>query len=426
MSMPASPFAPFHHRAFAVLWGATLVANVGTWMRDVGLGWRMTELAASPAMVAALQSAAMLPVLLLALPAGALADVLDRRRLLFVAQAGLGLLALLLVAMELAGLASPALLLAAALAGGIGAALSAPAWQAIVPQLVPREVLRPAVALNSMGVNIARAIGPALGGILLAVAGAWAVFAADAVSFVGILLAIAWWRPAPGAQRHVPPEMVGGAMRAGLRYARAAPALRRVLLRALGFFLFASAPWALLPLVARALPGGGPELYGLMLTAVGGGAVTGALMLPGLRARLGTAGRAVLAGTLGAAAAGLALGLSALPWLAIAACALLGLAWITVLTTLNVAAQAALPDWVRAPVSRSAASRWPTRCTACSRARRRPAMTRLPRCRGLRPARCSCRSTTGCARQRSGPACWPRSRRWKRFAGAMAREPGGR
>jgi MFS family permease len=343
-----SPFAPFAHRAFLILWTATLVANIGTWMRDVGLAWRMTELSASPAMVAAVQSAAALPVLLLALPAGALADVLDRRRLLMAAQAGLGVLSVLLLAMELGGVATPALLLAAALLGGIGAALSAPAWQAIVPQLVPREALRPAIALNSMGINIARAIGPALGGVLLAAVGAWAVFAADAASFLGILLALALWRPSEPVRR-APPEAVGGALRAGLRYARRAPALHRVLLRALGFFLFAAAPWALLPLVARGFEGGGPALYGMLLAAIGAGAVAGALLLPRLRARLGGGpARAVFAGTLGASLAGGLLALSPWPALAVAAAALLGVAWITVLTTLNVAAQAALPDWVRA------------------------------------------------------------------------------
>lgn len=346
---PPSAFAPFAHRAFAVLWGATLVANVGTWMRDVGLGWTMAELSASPAMVAAVQAAAMLPVLLLALPGGALADVMDRRRLLFAAQAGLAVVALLLAGLALAGALSPPLLLLAALLGGVGAALSGPAWQAIVPQLVPRPVLRPAVALNSMGVNIARAIGPALGGVVLAASGAWAVFLLDAVSFAGILLALAWWRPPAATAPRAPPEAVLAAIGAGLRHARASAGLRRVLLRALAFFLCAAAPWALLPLVARGPLQGGPGLYGLMLTAIGAGAVAGALAMPALRARLGLdAAASVLAGTGGVAAAGLLLAFAPDAAVAVAACALLGIAWIVVLTTLNVAAQSALPDWVRA------------------------------------------------------------------------------
>lgn len=345
---PPGAFAPLAHRAFALLWGATLVANIGTWMRDVGLGWMMTELSPSATLVAAVQAAATLPVVLLALPAGALADVLDRRRLLFAAQAGLGLLSLGLAVLAWLGWLTPSLLLLAALLGGVGAALSAPAWQAIVPLLVPRPVLRPAVALNALGVNIARAVGPALGGLVLAAAGAAAVFALDAVTFLGILAVLAWWR-APAAERRAPPEAVGGALRAGLRYARASPALRRVLLRAGAFFLFAAAPWALLPLVARGTLGGGPGLYGLLLTAIGAGAVAGALLLPALRRRLAPApGTMVLAGTAGVALAGLLLALAAVPALAVAACALLGLAWIAVLTALNVAAQSALPDWVRA------------------------------------------------------------------------------
>lgn len=333
-----------------MLWGATLVANIGTWMRDVGLGWTMAELSPSATLVAAVQASAMLPVLLLALPAGALADVTDRRRLLFGAQAGLAVVSMALALLAVVGALSPPLLLLAALLGGIGAALSAPAWQAIVPQLVPRPVLRPAIALNSMGVNIARAIGPALGGAILAAVGVWAVFALDALSFLGILLALAWWRPARSTATHLaPPEAVVGAIGAGLRYARSSVALRRVLHRALTFFLFAAAPWALLPLVARGPLQGGPGLYGLMLTAIGIGAVIGALGLPALRARLGLDGPVVvLAGTIGVAAAGLLLAAAPVAAVAVAACGLLGVSWIIVLTTLNVSAQSALPDWVRA------------------------------------------------------------------------------
>lgn len=345
---PAGAFAPFAHRAFAVLWGATLVANIGTWMRDVGLGWTMTELSPSTTMVAAVQAAAALPVVLLALPAGALADVLDRRRLLLAAQAGLGLLSATLALLAWLGWLTPAVVLAAALLGGVGAALSAPAWQAIVPQLVPRPVLRPAVALNALGINLARAVGPALGGAVLAASGVAVVMLLDALSFLGILLALAWWR-APAVARSAPPERVLGALRAGLRYARQSPALRRVLVRAASFFLFAAAPWALLPLVARALPGGGPGLFGLLLTAIGLGAVAGALLLPAVRTRLQAGpGATVLGGTAGVALAGLGLSAATGPALALAACALLGLSWIAVLTSLNVAAQSALPDWVRA------------------------------------------------------------------------------
>jgi MFS family permease len=349
-SRPEAPsaFAPFRHRAFAVLWTATLVANIGTWMRDVGLGWTMAELSPSATMVAAVQAAAALPVLLLALPAGALADVLDRRRLLIATQLGLLALSVALTLLTLGGLLAPWLLLAAALLGGVGTALSAPAWQAIVPLLAPRPVLRPAVALNSMGFNVARAIGPALGGVVLAASGVWAVFALDALSFLAILAALLWWRM-PAAERRAPAEAVGGALRAGLRYARSSEGLRRVLLRAVLFFLFASAPWALLPLLARGPLGGGPGLYGLMLTAIGCGAVGGALLLPSLRARLGLgSGGTVMAGTGGVALAALLLALAPWPAVAVAACALLGLAWIAVLTSLNVAAQSALPDWVRA------------------------------------------------------------------------------
>lgn len=348
--------APFRRRAFAVLWAATVISNIGTWMSDVGTSWLMTQLSSSATMIAAVQAATMLPGLLLALPAGALADIYDRRRLLLWVNLGLCLAAIGLAATAALGLATPWLLLGFAFVFGAGAALIAPAWQAIVPGLVPRAELQAAVALNSLGINIARAVGPALGGALIVAFGLWSPFAANALSFVAVIGALIWWRPPPAPPSTLPPEHLAGALAAGLRHALNAPALLHTLARAAAFFLCVSAFWALLPLVASRVLTGGAELYGLLMGAAGAGAVAGALAMPRLKARFAPDRLAMLAG-LAAAVALAALGLPALvmPALGLAtpvaiapvACALGGAAWIAALSTFNVSAQTALPDWVR-------------------------------------------------------------------------------
>ncbi len=331
---------------FAVLWAATVIGNVGTWMRDVGSGWLMVTLSPSAAMVALVQAATSLPIFLLALPAGALADLVDRRRVLIGVQAFLLITVSLLAVLAWADALTPWSLLALTFLAGCGAAVGQPAWQAVVPELVARPLLQPAVALNSLGINISRAIGPALGGLIVATAGVPAAYAADALSYAVVIAALLWWRRTAPA-RTAPPEHLPGAMRAGLRYALRAPPLRRVLARAVLFFAPAAASWALLPLVARAMPGGGPAAYGLMLAAVGAGAVAGALILPSIRARL-SADATLLAATLAVAAAMPLLAASpSLPF-AVAASALMGIGWIVAVTTLNVAAQGQLPAWVRA------------------------------------------------------------------------------
>ena len=342
-----SAWAPFGQAAFVVLWTATVVSNIGTWMHDVGAGWLMTELSPSPLVVAAVQAATTLPVFLFALVAGAVADIVDRRKLLILVNtlmAGVAASLALLVALDLV---TPVVLLVFTFLLGTGAAFMAPAWQAIVPRLVPRPQLSSAVALNSMGINVSRAVGPALAGFLIVALGLAAPFAVNAVSFLGIIAALLWWRPPPGPARRLPPERVGSAIRAGLRYAVNSGPLRATLIRAAGFFAFASAYWAMLPLIAREVLGGGPTLYGVLLAAVGAGAVLGALVLPKIRAILGP-DRAVVAGTLGTAAV-LVL-FAVVPSMAVAtiASALAGLSWITVLSSLHVSAQTALPDWVRA------------------------------------------------------------------------------
>jgi len=340
-------WTPFRSVPFALLWTATVVSNVGTWMHDVGAGWLMTTLSPSPVMVSLVQAATTLPVFLFALVAGAVADIVDRRRMLLIANLLMGILALLFAVIVASGEASVELLLLFTFLLGAGAAFVAPAWQAIVPGLVPKRDLAAAIALNSMGINLSRAIGPALAGVLITAVGLAAPFALNALSFVCILAALLFWKPKTVTDKRLPPEPIFSAIQTGLRYALHSPALKATLVRAIAFFLFASAYWAMLPLIARDLLSGGPGLYGMLLGCVGGGAVLGAVFLPRLRKRFG-ADRTVAAGTAGTA---LVLTVFALVPSALAAALvslLAGFSWIAVLSSLNVSAQASLPEWVRA------------------------------------------------------------------------------
>jgi MFS family permease len=342
-----SSLDPFRYTAFTVLWTATVVSNVGIWMQNAAAGWLMSGLNPDPLIVSLVQVANTAPMFLFALPAGALADITDRRRLLVAVQitvallvAGFGLLVWL-------GRATPTLLLAISFLAGTAAALIAPAWQSIVPQLVPRAHLQPAVALNSVGLNVSRAIGPALAGIIIAAWGLAAPFWLNAVTTLGVIAALIWWRPgADGLGRGLPAERFHGAIRAGLRHARYNPHLRATLIRAAGFFIFASAYWALLPLVARDQVAGGPTLYGALLGMIGAGAVIGAFALPALKKLLG-ADKLAVAGTAGTAVAMALFGLARAPAIALVASFLAGVSWIAVLATINVSAQLALPGWVR-------------------------------------------------------------------------------
>lgn len=343
----ASAWSPFTHPAFAVLWSATLVSNIGTWMHDVGAAWLMTSLSPSPLMVALVQTATTLPVFLFALPAGALADIVDRRRLLIVVQAVMAALAGLLAALVWLERAGVATLLVFTFLLGSCAAFVAPAWQAVVPQLVPKAALQPALALSSVGINISRAIGPAIAGVIIVVLGIAAPFAFNALSFAAVIAALVWWRPAPAPQTRLPAEDFWGAMTAGLRYAWSSAPLRATLVRAAIFFLSASAFWALLPLLAKQELQGGASLYGVMLGAVGAGAVSGAFVLPALRKRADPNRLVMIACGVLAAVMLLVAHLKE-QVIATIACFVFGAGWITVLSTLNVSAQLALPDWVRA------------------------------------------------------------------------------
>ena len=342
----AGAWAPLRERSFALVWTAAVVSNIGTWMHDVAAGWLMTTLAPEPLMVALVQAATSLPIFMFALPAGALADLIDRRRLLLALQVCAGLLAALLAVIVASGAISPVLLLLFTFLLGTTAALGAPAWQAMTPDLVPKPLLAQAVALNGVGINIARAIGPALGGLVITALGIVWPFVFNAVSFLAVIAALVLWRREARPRSALPAERFVAAMRAGLRYARSSPPLRATLVRSAGFFLFGSALWALLPLIARGPLAGGPGLYGLLLAGVGVGAVAGALLLPPLKAKLG-ADRMVALGTGALALVMAALALFPMVPVALPACLVAGGAWIAVLSSLNVSAQMALPAWVR-------------------------------------------------------------------------------
>ncbi len=328
------------------MWVAAVVGHIGTWMRDVGAGWLMTTLSASATAVALVQVATTLPIFLLSLPAGALADIVDRRRLLLLVTVCMAAVSALLAAATQGGLMTPTLLVAGLLVAGVGTAMMTPVLQSLTPAMVQRPWLRQAIALNSMGTNVSRAIGPALGGLVVASVGVAWTFVADAVSYLALIAALWWWKAAAARSSAGAPESLGPAMRTGLRYALHAPALQRVLLRAAAFFAFASAYWALLPLVARRQLQGDATLYGLLLASVGAGAVAGALSLPMLRRHASGEG-VVRAGTVLTIAVLVVLALAQSPTLAMLALALAGVAWIAVLTTANVAAQTQLPNWVR-------------------------------------------------------------------------------
>ncbi len=343
----SSSLAPFRDRAFAVLWTATVVSNIGTWMQSAAAGWLMTSLDPAPFSVSLVQVASSLPLFLFALPAGALADVVDRRRLLIFVQVMVTALVAAFGLMVYLSWVTPTLLLAFTFLAGAAAASIMPAWQAIVPLLVPRRHLQPAVALNSVGLNVSRAIGPAVAGIIISAWGIAAPFWVNALTTIAVIAALIWWRPREdGTGARLPPERFHRALSAGLRHAQHNPHLRATLIRAGGFFLFASAYWALLPLIARDQVAGGPELYGILLGAIGVGAVAGAFGLPRLTRDLG-ADRMVALGTAGTVIALLLFALARHWTIALAGSLIAGMSWIMVLATINVSAQVALPGWVR-------------------------------------------------------------------------------
>lgn len=345
-SKPAEPFwSPLRQTLFRSLWLASFASNVGTLMQSVGAAWLMTSLAPAPLLVALVQTATNLPTFFLALPAGALADIVDRRRLLLYSQAWMLVSATLLGFLTLWGLMTPWLLLVLIFSLGLGAAMNGPAWQAIVPELVKPGELSTAIALNSAGFNLARAVGPAIGGLLVAYLGPASTFLLNAASFVGVLIVlVAWKRPA--RETELPPEGLFEAIVGGVRYVRHAVALHNVLLRTTLFLLSSSALWALLPLIARFELKMGPSGYGLLLGFLGLGAVAGAALLPRLRQVMTDEQQlavSALAFAVGLAAPAIA---PSLP-LVSGGLFLAGIAWLVSLSRFNVTVQAVVPEWIR-------------------------------------------------------------------------------
>ncbi len=341
-----SPWQPLQNALFRSLWIATLFSNIGNWMHDVGAGWLMTELSTSPALVALVEAADSFPLMLLAIPAGALADIVDRRRLLIAVQIYMLIATAVLAIITLLSLTTTWILLGFTFALGVGGALLLPAWASIVPDLVPPEDLSSAIALNSVAINGARAVGPAIAGVLVAAVGPWLVFMLNALSYVGILVVLLRWRR-DHEKSTLPAERFLSAIRVGMRFVTHTRALQIVLIRGIAFFLFASATWSLFPLIVRQELKRGPEVYGLLLTCIGVGAVIGAILLPRVRAKMS---RDVLVAGASALYALAALALAYLPYVPLLAVAMVatGAAWISILSALQVSAQMTLPAWVRA------------------------------------------------------------------------------
>ncbi|GGZ28199.1 MFS transporter [Streptomyces poonensis] len=342
---PDSPWAPLAARVFRALWIAQLVSNTGTWMQTVGAQWLLVG--ESAALVTLVQTASSLPIVLLALPSGVLADRFDRRAVLLTAQFAMLAVSCVLTALAFADALTPLTLLALTFLLGCGTALMGPAWQAVQPELVERERLGQAAALGAVNMNLARAVGPAVGGAVVTAAGPGWVFAFNAASYLGIAgVLMAWRRPAatprPGGN-----EGLLTALYAARRYVWHSPGVRRVLLRTMLFVPGGAALWALLPLTASRSLGLGAGGYGVLLGVVGAGAVGGAFVLPRIGRALGANGTLV-AGTLAFAAVLAALALVRVPWLVAVALLPAGLAWIAGLSTLNTAVQMRLPGWVRA------------------------------------------------------------------------------
>jgi MFS family permease len=339
-------FAPLRQPGFRMLWLVWLTANLTMWMSDVASTWLMTALTDSAFMVAMVTSASTLPLFVLGLPSGALADMVDRRRYLLLAQLWASGVAFVLAALSFSHALSASWLLACAFLNGIGMAMRWPLFAAIVPDLVPRDDLPAALALNGIAANLSRIVGPIIAGALLASAGhAW-VYLLSGVLGMAVLLPILRWRPRPQIRARRA-ESLAVAMWRGVRHVARSPRLRVILMRIFLFFLQASALTALLPLVALRLAGGGPAAFTTLLVALAGGGVFMAFNLQRLR-RHASRDMTVGAGICVHAAASIAVALAPSMWLATPAVALAGMAWIATANALTVAMQLALPDWVRA------------------------------------------------------------------------------
>jgi MFS family permease len=340
-----SLLAPLTLPAFRAIWTANIVSNIGTLMQSVGAAWLMTLLTSSTTLVGLVQTAATLPVFLVGLVAGALADLVDRKSLLLWSQFWMLLMAATLGVLTLLGFTSPWVLLALTFGLGLGGAISLPTWQATVQDMVPKPWVAAAVSLNSIAFNVARAIGPALGGFVVAALGAAAAFFANAASFLAVVAAVAFWKKPPFVSTRLS-EDVFGAIGAGFRYLLHAPRLQAPIIRAIAFNLCAAAVWPLLPLLARDVLQTSASGYGLLLGAFGLGSIVSAITLPRLRTRFAL-DRILAMGSVIGAVAFFGLSATVRPLIAGAFLFFSGAAWVGVLINFNVAVQTSVPDWVR-------------------------------------------------------------------------------
>jgi len=350
-SLPQLPIAPqrrgvlgpLHEPLFRTLWIAAVISYTGTWMQNVGAAWLMTSLTMSPLMVGLVQAAGSIAVFLVVLPAGAIADMVDRRKLLLFTQSWMVLAAVALGVLTLAGKTTPMLLLLLTFLMGFGAVLNDPAWQAITPETVSRQNFAAGVALNSAGYNVARAVGPAIGGLVIAAAGSGIAFLLNAVSFFGVIYVLYQWRRSPGQTSFRTGHMTR-AMFDGFRHMRDSQAVKSVLVRTALFSIGASALPALVPLLAHPF---GSQGFGLLLGFFGTGALAGATLMPSLRHRISSDSLVSISTMVFAYTTFAAPRWCTFPLLSLTMF-IAGVAWIQILASLNVAAQTMCPGHMRA------------------------------------------------------------------------------
>lgn len=340
-----SVWSPLRYSIFRMLWLTSIISNIGSCMHDVGAAWLMTSLTQNPLLVALVQAAFSFSIFLLALPGGALADIVDRRRYLILLQTIMMLLAGSLAVITYLHVINPTSLLVLTFCLGTATALNAPVWQATVPELVPVDDLPHAIVLNSVGMNVSRAIGPAIAGFIITGIGTVAVFAINALSFLAIIIAFLFWPPKARLST-LPAERFVSAMRTGVRYVYASPVLHNILIRTAAFILFASVIWALLPLIARVELHSDAMGYGILFGLFGTGAITAAIVAPKIHKKFNPDQRIYL-GSLLYASGALIIALIPSFYIACPAMLLTGFAWMNTSSTLMLSAQQAVPSWIR-------------------------------------------------------------------------------
>src|ERR1700722_17455541 len=347
VSRATGPWQPLHTPTFRNLLASNLISDIGAFMQSVGAAWLMTSLTRSPLYIALIQTASALPFFLLALPAGSIGDIFDRRKLILSTETWMLVIPVLLTVGRLGGGMTPWLLLLLTFGLAVGDAIESPTWRAIFPDLVTKEELPPALALNGIEFNLARAVGPGLGGFIVAAVGVSAAFAFNAFSFLGVIAVIARWKM-PARKSTLPAETFRGATSAAIRYVRYSPGIRKLLLRSAVLIFFTSSFWALLPTAARELSKS-PIAYGFLLGSFGLGAVLGAMVLQRTRSKLSTE---TLLSSATATFATVVLSLALLRTPAILCFLMLfgGASWTTIMSLFNIMVQELAPDWVRARV----------------------------------------------------------------------------